>query len=147
VAVATSKGDDSPTPTPSIPPTPTPTPTPTASVSGTWIGRAPDGWTSFDSNANCGRDDNDVDLVVTQTGSSIAGTIKWTIRASFFPPDIGKTNTQPLTGTVNGNAVTFTFGQSSTGVIPVFSGTFTSTRMSGSVTGNSCPPMPFAVNR
>ena len=145
VAVAAGKSNDSSTPASSIPPTPTPTPTPSAS--GTWIGRAPDGWATFEPSANCGRADNDVDLVLTQTGGALSGTMKWTIRASFFPPDIGKTNTTPLTGTVNGDSMTFSFGQSSSGFTPLFSGTFTSTRLTGSVTNDPCPPGPFAVNR
>ncbi len=144
VAVAAGKSGDSSTPASSIPPTPTPAPI--ASVAGTWVGRAPDGWTTFESRSNCGREVHDLDLVLTQTGSSIAGTMTWTTRESFSS-NVGLTQTVSLTGTVNGNAVTFPICCTSTGIAPVASGTFTSTRMTGTFTGSSCQLMPFAVNR
>ena len=114
-------------------------------VGGTWNGLAPDGWISFDSRS-CGRDVNDLTLLLTQTGSSVTGTMTWKIRESFFPPDVGKVNTQPIIGTVNGSSFTFSVAGRLTGA-----GTFTSTRMTGTITDTTnpttCPAQTFAVNR
>ncbi len=129
----------------------TPTPVP-GGVGGTWIGLAPDGMTT--QNPQCPRDVNDLQFVLTQTGSNITGTVIGRIRESFYPPDVGKSQTGSVTGSVNGNAFSFAIDF----VVPIGQGprrvqgtaTFTSTRMTGTI--NSVPPDPctagaFAVNR
>lgn len=129
----------------------TPTPVP-GGVGGTWIGLAPDGMTT--QNPQCPRDVDDLQFVLTQTGSNITGTVIGRIRESFYPPDVGKSQTGSVTGSVNGNAFSFAIDF----VVPIGQGpsrgqgtaTFTSTRMTGTI--NSVPPDPcnagaFAVNR
>jgi len=109
-------------------------------ISGSWTGQ----WTSFDSSSSprCGRDLNNVVMTLTQSGSSVTGTMTWTILQSFYPPDVGKTNTAPLTGTASGNAVTLVLGGRFTATA-----TITSNAMSGTFTDGSCDPMPFSLNR
>jgi hypothetical protein len=121
-------------------------------VGGTWLGLAPDGMVTV---AGCPRDVNDVQLVVTQTGNNITGTWTTRIRESFYPPDVGKSETASLTGTVSGNAFSFSIII----LVPIggggpiqgaASGTFTSTRMTGTI--NTVPPSvcngaTFVLNR
>ena len=116
------------------PPAPAP---PAPTLTGTWTGQ----WTTYDANENCGRDENSLQLVLTQTGNNVNGTITWTITQSFYPPDVGKTNSQPITGSVSGTSVTFTLGPYTA------SGTFTSTGITGSFGGLGCQAMPFTVTR
>jgi hypothetical protein len=134
-----------------------PVPVP-GSAGGTWVGLAPDGVISV--SPVCGREASDVQFVITQTGNNIAGTLTARIReaspvltAPCFTGAVGSIRTGSLTGTVNGNSVSFTL------VIPqasgppemdVASGTFTSTRMTGTMTivGEPNPTVAsFAVNR
>jgi predicted phage tail protein len=109
-------------------------------ISGTWTGQ----WTSFDPSSSpaCGRDLNNVVMTLTQSGSSITGTMTWTIAQSFFSADVGKSFSQPLTGSASGNAVTFVLGGRYTGTA-----TITSSAMSGTFTSGSCDPMPFSLTR
>jgi hypothetical protein len=108
----------------------------------------------------CGREAADVQFVLTQTGSNIAGTMTARIREASpvltgrcFTGAVGSTRTGSLTGTVNGNSVSFTLVIPQTSGPPeinIGSGTFTSTRMTGTITivGESNPtPASFAVNR
>jgi len=123
-------------------------------VGGTWVGLAPDG--SFTLDPQCPRDVDDIQFVLTQTGSTIVGTMTSRIRESLYPPDVGKSETGSVTGTVNGNAFSFSIviaspiGNSPRPINAVAAGTFTSTRMTGTlntVPKDTCTAGAFAVNR
>jgi len=75
---------------------------------GTWVGLAPDGVINV--SPTCGREAADVQFVITQTGSTIAGTLTARIREASpvltepcFTGTVGSIRTGSLTGTVNGN--------------------------------------------
>lgn len=107
-----------------------------SSVTGRWVGLSPDGWFIDASTGSCDTSE-DIQLDLTQTGSSISGTLTERIRA-ISPTRPGCDTVGAvygpwqLTGTVGPGTITFvaTFekGRSFT-----FSGTFTSTRMATSV--------------
>ncbi len=109
---------------------------------GTWVGLAPDGVINV--SPTCGREAADVQFVITQTGSTIAGTLTARIREASpvltepcFTGTVGSIRIGSLTGTVNGNSVSFTLVFPQTSGPPevnVASGTFTSTRMTGTMT-------------
>jgi hypothetical protein len=136
-----------PTPTPSPAPTPTPTPTPTpagpTSLTGRWVGVAPDGVIINDPDS-CDAE-QDVTLDLTQTGNTFSGTVTDRPRA-FHPstctaPTTGGTNT--LTGTVNGGSFSFT-SPGERGRTVTCAGSFTATRLTASCNGGG---MTIAATR
>jgi hypothetical protein len=125
-------------------PTPTPTPTPTASsLTGTWRGTL----TTFDPQGStpCGRDENTFQMTITQSGNDVSGSVTWTITQSFSPPDVGKSFTQPVTGTVSGSTVTMTIGTAARNFSG--SGSVSGTTLSGTFSQPPCQPMPFSVTK
>jgi hypothetical protein len=124
-------------------PPPTPTPTPTSSLTGTWRGTL----TTFDPQGStpCGRDENTFQMSLTQSGNDVSGSVTWTITQSFNPSDVGKSFTQPLTGTASGSTVTMTIGTAARNFSG--SGTVSGTSMSGTFSQPPCQAMPFSVTK
>ena len=114
-----------------------------ASVAGVWVGRV----TEYDPDA-CGQDRDEMRLTLAQSGSDVTGEIYTRILESFFPPDVGKERTHPLTsGQVSGNTFTFTYG--SPEQMLEGTATFTATEMTGTVVfaPSSCQPNSFVLTR
>ncbi len=130
---------------------PAPAPAP-GGIVGRWLGLDPDGGVSMGS---CGREASDVQMILTQAGSTIAGTL--TARTREAPPPgcnesdpIGTITTGSIVGTVNGSVATFTVtftrpsGQLERGTGAV---TFTATRMTGSFAVDPERPVLLTLNR
>lgn len=118
------------------------TPTPT-SLTGRWVGLAPDG--NIISDPQSCDSEQDLTFDLTQTGSSLSGTVTDRPRkhnpSRCNGPTAGKTVS--LSGTVGAGVFSFTVpGERSATV--TCSGTFTATRMTGSCDGGNGT---FAVNR
>ena len=116
---------------------------PSSSVTGRWLGLAPDGLLG---QAPLCQAEADWMLDLTQTGSTVSGTAVDRTRVVRCENNAGKTRS--LTGTAGAGVVSFII-QSSDGLGNFnCSGTFTATRMTGSCTDNSgLFRMTFAVNR
>jgi hypothetical protein len=143
VAVAAGGGSDSTSTSDGGSSTPPPsggtgggaTPPPaTPDLTGRWVGTAPDGAT--DTSGNCAGQQLDTLVVLTQTGSNLAGTFDGTVRvagpAGCPPPGTSETGT--LAGTAGAGTLSFTVTITQPpGFKPAaVTGTFTANRMSGS---------------
>jgi hypothetical protein len=155
VAVAVGKGggttsttQGSSPPGPSTSPTPAPTPAPT-DLTGRWLGTSPDG--TLQTAGGCAGEQQDMLLVLTQTGANLTGTYDGTIRvaaAGCLP--LGAHEIGTLAGTVGAGTVSFTvtITQPPGARVAAATGTFTANRMSGTfqnVGGNGTGT--WSVNR
>ena len=116
---------------------------PPSSVTGRWVGLAPDGMIAP---APLCQAEADLTLDLTQTESTVSGTATDRTRLTRCENNAGKT--RPLTGTVGAGVVSFIIVSSGEGGNFNCSGTFTATRMTGNCTGSSeLFRVTFAVNR
>jgi hypothetical protein len=112
--------------------------TPTG-VSGTWIGLVANGDGTSLNSSDCGLEKSDWQLDLTQTGSTVTGTLtQKTVVSGCDSPGLVRTGT--VSGTVNAGTFSFTLSNnpSRTGTA-----TFTASRMTGSTTFAGT----FALNR
>jgi hypothetical protein len=145
--VATSGGDggsstpgSSPPPTgggtPQPPPTPTPTPTPMRDVTGSWAG-------TFNENPSATRCtvETDLSLQLQQTGTAVSGTFQLLIRtANSVPADPcpvkpGDVLNGPVSGVVNGDAISIELGIPGGGPTLTLHGTVADDHMGGTDPG------------
>jgi len=127
---------------------------PARDLTGQWIGTAPNGAVYRDNvaNPNC-LYQADLVLDLVQSGGSLSGTLRLTVRSTEGPlanpglpcVPVGTTSTQALTGEVGSTSSNFTLGDGMT----VFSGTFTSDIFSGDFVVNAVNGVigTFAVAR
>jgi hypothetical protein len=103
-----------------------------SSLSGHWVGTAPDGL--IDRGTTGCYAEADLDLNLTQSGGSLTGTLSYRVRISPGGRDCLPVGTQstptPLSGTVAGNAVQFRINTEE-GTTASFNGTSTSSRIEG----------------
>lgn len=122
--------------------TPAPAPTPT-SLTGRWIGVAPDG--NIISDPQSCDSEQDLTFDLTQTGTTLSGTVSDRPRkhnpSVCSAPTTGKVVS--LTGTVGADVFSFTVPGERARTVNC-SGTFTSTRLTGTCDGGNGT---FAVNR
>lgn len=123
------------------------TPSPT-SVTGRWVGVTPDGWILDPGTDSCDLE-WDLQLDLTQSGTAVTGTATTRVRKVARPgcDPIGLVETASLlSGTVGSGTISFTL-PGDRGLIIYFSGTFTATRMAGTMTAFGSRAGSFAVNR
>jgi hypothetical protein len=119
------------------------TPSP-SSVTGRWVGVAPDGIVPERGTDSC---EWDLQLDLTQSGTAVMGTATTKLRnVTGCSGPIGLVETATLiSGTVGSGTISFRVRGGFSDGITDFSGTFTATRMSGTVGGSGVGS--FAVNR
>ena len=116
-------------------------PPPPTSVTGRWVGLVANGDGTTLTTPACGLEQGDWQLDLTQTGSTVTGTLTQTTRVSTMGCDpIGLVRVASLTGTAGSGTFSFTIqnNPSRTG-----NATFTASRMTGSTSFAGT----FAVNR
>jgi predicted phage tail protein len=119
-----------------------------ASLTGRWVGVAPDGMIIEDAPGACDLE-LDLQLDLTQSGTTVTGTaITTTRRLSSTPGCRGGVDMWTLLNlTVGSGTISFSFqNQSGPGTID-FSGTFTATRMTGTLVTFGGRRGTFTVNR
>ena len=111
------------------------------SVTGRWVGLVANGDGTTITSTRCGVEKGDWQLDLTQTGSTVTGTLTQTIQVSGCLP-VGQVVVAPLTGTAGPGTFSFTI-QDPSGNARTWNATFTATRMTGSTDFAGT----FAVNR
>jgi hypothetical protein len=124
----------------------------TSAPSTTWVGLVAngDGVTSTMDDPDCGIERQDLTFVFSQSGTSFTGTGTVTTRVSRCEA-IGRSDTQPIAGTISGSlssgsgTITGTIGTGTRAL--TFNGSFTSTRMTGTLTQGGMVGGTFAINK
>jgi hypothetical protein len=113
------------------------------SVTGRWVGLVANGDGTSLTSTRCGVEKGDWQLDLTQTGSTVTGTLTQTVVVSGCLP-VGQVVVVPLTGTAGSGTFSFTIQANPSGTASrTASATFTATRMTGSTDFAGT----FAVNR
>jgi Fibronectin type III domain len=112
---------------------------PADSVAGRWVGLVANGDGTTLTSIRCGLEKGDWQLDLTQTGSTVTGTLTQTVVVSGCLP-VGQVVVAPLTGTAGSGTFSFTIEANPSRTA---SATFTASRMTGSTTFAGT----FAVNR
>lgn len=137
VAVAVGGGGGSTTPTTQPPSMTTPTttttmpPPPQPDLTGQWTGTSPDG--STQTAGRCAGQQDDSFATLSQSGSSLSGTITFRVRVAAPDPTcdpVGFQGTGTLAGTVGSGAVSFTITYAPDANFAC-TGTYTNNRASG----------------
>ena len=119
-----------------------PTPTPTSSLTGTWVGLVSngDGMTAS-ADPRCPNEKFDFQLAITQSGSTISGTGTTRVVSGGVCDRAGVVDSSTFSGTASNGTFSFRVanGLSATG-------TYTSSRMTGSLSGGGGTGS-FAVNK
>jgi hypothetical protein len=104
----------------------------TTNVTGTWLGLVANGDGLSTSSPGCLTDRFDVQLVLTQTGSSVSGTAtsRVVVGSTCNGNRVGATDSGPTSGTVSGSSVSLRMPDGLT-----FSATVSGNRMSGPLAG------------